>query len=80
MPLGQWLVPLPSNSIDTASWLMHGERNWLWVMANPAVASFQIHSHRSNAAFSQLMVNWAGLLMRDGYAVSWLLNGETSAM
>ena len=24
------------NYIDETSWLMHGERHWLWVMANPA--------------------------------------------
>ena len=35
------------NYIDETSWLMHGERPWLWVMANPTVAYFQIHMNRS---------------------------------
>ena len=57
------------NYIDETSWLMHGERNWLWVMANPEVAYFQIHPNRSKVAFSQLIVNWAGILVSDGYLV-----------
>ena len=38
------------NYIDETSWLMHGERHWLWVMANPEVVYFQIHRTRSKAA------------------------------
>jgi transposase len=59
--------------IDETSWLMHGERNGLWVMANPDVASFQIHPKRSKAAFVQLIGNWRGILVSDGYRVyqSW---------
>ena len=30
------------NYIDETSWLLHGDRQWLWVMANPEVAYFQI--------------------------------------
>ena len=52
---------------------MHGDRLWLWVMANPAVAYFQIHTHRSKAAFAQLIGDWTGILVSDGYRVyqSW---------
>jgi transposase len=57
------------NYIDETSWLMHGERNWLWVMANPEVAYFQIHRNRSNAAFVQLIADWRGILVSDGYRV-----------
>ena len=39
--------------IDETSWLLHGTRQWLWVMANPAVAYCQIHPNRSKAAFMQ---------------------------
>jgi transposase len=48
---------------------MHGDRQWLWVMANPAVASFQIHTHRSKAACAQLIGDWTGILVSDGYQV-----------
>jgi transposase len=57
------------NYIDETSWLTHGDRYWLWVMANPLVAYFQIHPHRSKAAFAQLIVDWKGILVSDGYLV-----------
>ena len=38
------------NYIDETSWLLHGDRQWLWVMAHPAVAYFQIYTHRSKTA------------------------------
>ena len=61
------------NYIDETSWLVHGDRHWLWVMANPAVAYFQIHTNRSKAAFAQLIADWTGILVSDGYLVyrSW---------
>lgn len=58
------------NYIDETSWLMHGDRQWLWVMANPVVAYFQIHTHRSKTAFAQLIGDWMGILVSDGYRVS----------
>ena len=48
---------------------MHGDRHWLWVMANPAVAYFQIHTHRSKAAFAQLIDDWTGIPVSDGYGI-----------
>jgi transposase len=57
------------NYIDETSWLVHGDRHWLWVMANPEVAYFQIHPTRSKAAFVQLIADWRGILVSDGYLV-----------
>jgi transposase len=59
--------------IDETSWLLHGARQWLWVMANPFVAYFQMHPSRSKAACVQLIADWRGILVRDGYGVyqSW---------
>jgi transposase len=48
------------NYIDETSWLMHGDRHWLWVMANPEVAYFQIHTHRSKAAFAETIASLPG--------------------
>lgn len=61
------------NYIDETSWLTGGDRRWLWVMANSAVAYFQIHSTRSTGAFAQLIAAWRGILVSDGYVVyqSW---------
>jgi transposase len=61
------------NYIDETSWLMHGDRMWLWVMANLDVAYFQIHTNRSKTAFTQLVGDWSGILVSDGYRLyqSW---------
>jgi transposase len=57
------------NYIDETSWLTGGDRRWLWVMANPLVAYFQIHLTRSKGAFVHLIADWAGVLVSDGYLV-----------
>lgn len=57
------------NYIDETSWLTGGDRRWLWVMANLLVAYFQIHPTRSKGAFAQLIADWAGILVSDGYLV-----------
>ena len=54
------------NYIDETSRLTHGDRHWLWVMANPEVAYFQSHSTRSKAAFVQRIAYWMGILVSDG--------------
>jgi transposase len=68
-PIGTVARTAPVNDIDETSWLLHGDRQWLWVMANPSVAYFQIHSKRSKAAFAQLIADWHGILVSDGYRV-----------
>ena len=57
------------NDMDETSWLMHGDRHWLWGMANPVVASFQGHTHRSTIAFVQRIGDWTGSLVSDGYRI-----------
>jgi transposase len=57
----------PVNCIDETAWFLHGDRHWLWVMANPEVAYFQIHPDRSKAAFVRLIGDWMGILVSDGY-------------
>jgi transposase len=57
------------NYIDETSWLTGGDRHWLWVMANPLVAYFQIHPNRSKGAFAQLIADWTGILVSDGSLV-----------
>jgi transposase len=59
----------PVNYIDETSWLTGGDRRWLWVMANPLVASFQIYPTRSKGACAQLIAAWTGILVSDGYLV-----------
>lgn len=48
--------------MDETSWLLHGERQWWWGMAPPAVASCQRYPKRSQAAFAPLLGAWTELL------------------
>ena len=63
------------HDIDETSWLLHGDRQWLWGMAHPAVADFQRHTPRSKAACTPLMHDWRGILVSDGYRVSQYWEG-----
>jgi transposase len=67
--IGEGARAAPVNYIDETSWFTSGDRRWLWVMANPLVAYFQIHPHRSKGAFTQLIAPWTGILVSDGYLV-----------
>jgi transposase len=71
--IGEVTRTVPVNYSDETSWLLHGDRQWLWVMANPPVAYFQRHPNRSKAAFVQLIGDWMGILVSDGYLLyhSW---------
>jgi hypothetical protein len=57
------------NYIDATAWLTGGDRRWLWVMAHPLVADFQIPPTRSRGAFAQRIADWAGVLVSDGSLV-----------
>ena len=71
--IGEVARTSPVNYIDETSWLLHGDRQWLWVMANPEVAYFQRHPRRSKAAFIQRIGDWMGILVSAGYLLyhSW---------
>jgi transposase len=57
------------NHVDETSWHKSGALMWLWVMANTKSALFMIHSHRSWEAFRELIRDWKGILVSDGYNV-----------
>jgi len=57
------------NHIDETSWHKNGILMWMWVMANKTSAFFMIHSHRFRAAFEELIRDWKGILVTDGYGV-----------
>ena len=57
------------NHIDETSWHQNGVLMWLWVMANKASAFFMIHSRRSWKAYRELIQDWKGILVSDGYIV-----------
>ncbi len=55
------------NHVDETSWYLKGVLCWLWVLASASVAFFMIHSKRSKEAFKQLIQEWEGILVSDGY-------------
>jgi transposase len=58
------------HSMDETSWRTHGDRHGLWVRANPLVAYFQSHRHRSKQAFVPLRANGLGIVVSAGESVS----------
>jgi len=59
----------PINHIDETSWYKKGKLIWLWVMTNPVVAFFMIHTNRSREAFEKLIGAWSGILVSDNYGI-----------
>jgi transposase len=59
----------PVNYIDETPWYCEHALEWLWVMASEQVAFYMIHPRRSKEAFFDLIEDWAGLLVSDGYGV-----------
>lgn len=64
----------PVNHVDETSWRRNGRLAWLWVMTCARAAQFMIHPKRSRAAFEELVKDWTGILVSDGYGVyrSWV--------
>jgi transposase len=57
------------NHVDETSWRLKGALCWLWALANSRVSFFMIHSKRSKGAFKELVKEWEGILISDGYGV-----------
>jgi transposase len=57
------------NHADETSWRLKGALCWLWVLAGHAVAFFMIHAKRNKVAFKELIKEWQGILISDGYRV-----------
>lgn len=59
----------PVGYIDETPWYCQNALNWLWTMTTETVSLFLIHPNRSKAAFFELIDDWSGLLVSDGYGV-----------
>jgi transposase len=55
------------NHVDETSWYLKGVLCWLWVLTSSSVSFFMIHSNRSKVAFKELVKDWEGILVSDGY-------------
>jgi transposase len=69
----------PVNYIDETPWYGENGLEWLWVMASEPVAFYMIHPRRSKEAFFDLIEDWAGLWVSDGYGVyqNWVNARQT---
>jgi transposase len=67
------------NHVDETAWHNSGKLNWLWVMTNPLVAFFMVHTNRSRQAFEELIGAWCGILVSDNYGVyqTWVNKRQT---
>jgi transposase len=67
------------NYIDETPGYCENALEWLWVMASEQVAFYMIHPRRSKEAFFDLIEDWAGLLVSDGYGVyqNWVNTRQT---
>src|SRR3989442_780667 len=63
------MVCIPVIVYDETPWWCINTLHWLWVMASERVAFYMIHPRRSKEAFAELIEDWAGLLVSDGYGV-----------
>jgi len=59
----------PVNNVDETTYRQQGRLTWLWVMANSVVVFFMLHGRRTAAAFGELLGDWSGILISDGYGV-----------
>ncbi len=65
--------------IDETPWYCQNKLNWLWTLTTDTVSLYLIHPNRSKAAFWDLIEDWQGLLVSDGYGVyqNWVHGRQT---
>jgi transposase len=65
--------------IDETPWYCQNALQWLWTMTTDTVSLYLIHPHRSKTAFFDLIEDWTGILVSDGYGVyqDWVNRRQT---
>jgi transposase len=65
--------------IDETPWFCQNTLQWLWTMTTDTVSLFLIHANRSKEAFFDLIEDWTGILVSDGYGVyqDWVNRRQT---
>jgi len=69
----------PVGYIDETPWYCQHALQWLWTMVTDSVTLYLIHPNRSKDAFFELIEDWKGLLVSDGYGVyqDWVNRRQT---
>jgi transposase len=77
--IGRLVRQAKVNHVDETSFFQEGRLQWLWTMVNTTLAFFMIHARRSKEAFSELIQDWAGILISDDYTVylKWFKKRQT---
>lgn len=65
--------------VDETPWFCQNTLQWLWTMTTDTVSLFLIHANRSKEAFFDLIEDWKGILVSDGYGVyqNWVNRRQT---
>lgn len=65
--------------IDETPWYLTHRLQWLWTMVTDTVSLYVMHPNRSKEAFVDLIDDWAGILVSDGYGVyqNWVNRRQT---
>ena len=65
--------------IDETPWYCQNTLHWLWTLSTDTVSLYLIHPHRSKEAFADLIEDWQGILVSDGYGVyrDWVNHRQT---
>ena len=77
--IGRIAQSAPCNYVDETSWRKNSWLNWLWAMVNQRVAYYRVDPRRSREAFEELIGDWQGILVSDGYALyrNWIHGRQT---
>lgn len=77
--IAEWARQAPVGYIDETPWYCQNALQWLWTMATDTVTLYLIHPNRSKEAFFDLIEDWKGLLVSDGYGVyqKWVNRRQT---
>lgn len=59
----------PVGYIDETPWYCQNALNWLWTLSTDTVSLYLIHPNRSKEACLDLIDDWQGILVSDGYGV-----------
>lgn len=65
--------------IDETPWYCQNTLNGLWTLSTDTVSLYLIHPSRSKDAFADLIEDWQGILVSDGYGVyqGWVHHRQT---
>ncbi len=65
--------------IDETPWYWQNTLHWLWTLSTDTVSLSLIHPNRSKEAFWDLIEDWQGILVSDGYGVyqHWVHGRQT---